>query len=89
MTDNWVVTTCDCCGKKFIQKNISNNLIDVLYADFYHVRYKQAPLKDFCSLSCLNHSLATVIVGIESEVVDSTFDITIKRIRQPYTFVED
>jgi hypothetical protein len=89
MTDNWVVTTCDCCGKKFIHKDISNSLGNVLYVDFYHVIYKQTPLKDFCSLSCLNHCLATVIVGIESEVVDSTFDITIKRTRQPYTLMED
>jgi len=89
MTDNWVVTTCDCCDKKFIHRDISNSLDNVSYVDFYHVIYKQTPLKDFCSLSCLNHSLATVIVDIESEVVDSAFDITIKRTRQPYTLMED
>lgn len=87
MIADWVVTTCDCCGKKFIHTDISNG--NVLHVDFYHVIYKQAPLKDFCSLSCLNHSLATIIVEVESEAIDSTFDITIRRTRQLYTLVED
>lgn len=90
MTAEWVVTTCDCCGKKFINQNKLKSLIDVHYINFYVVSHQEEILGEFCCFDCLNKNLPSLIATAESETINpSTVEISIKRIRQPYTYMED
>lgn len=88
MVEKWVVTTCDNCGKTFIQKDCTKN-IDYSYMPMYLVKFKENVLGEFCCFDCLDKQLEDLI-ELASAKTDcpSSFGITIQQITLPYTCLE-